>query len=78
MAPCESLRQRESVPILADFKTWLYAATDLVLPKSPMGEALGYVHNQWRALNRYTEAGFLEMTNNATERMNKIIAIRKL
>lgn len=69
------LRQRESLPILADFKTWVDAASDQVLPKSPMGEALGYVRNQWTALNRYTEAGFLEMTNNASERTNKIMAI---
>jgi transposase len=69
------LRQRESVPILAEFKTWLDAAVEQALPKSPLGEALGYVHNQWQALNRYTEAGFLEMTNNASERINKIIAI---
>ena len=69
------LRQRESVPILAEFKTWLDAAVEQALPKSPLGEALGYVHNQWQALNRYTEAGFLEMTNNASERINKIIAV---
>lgn len=69
------LRQSESVPILAEFNTWIDATSVQVLPKSPMGEALGYVRNQWTALNRYTEAGFLEMTNNAPERMNKIIAI---
>ena len=69
------LRQHESLPILAEFKTWVDATTDLVLPKSPMGEALGYVRNQWTALNRYTEAGFLEMTNNASERTNKLMAI---
>jgi transposase len=69
------LRQRESLPILAEFKTWLDATVEQALPKSPLGEALGYVRNQWQALNRYTEAGFLEMTNNASERINKIIAI---
>jgi transposase len=70
-----ALRQRESVPILNQFKEWLDPALAWVLPKSPMGEALRYVHNQWLALKRYTEAGFLEMTNNASERVNKIVAI---
>ena len=32
-------------------------------PKSPMGEALGYVLNNWAALVRYTEAGFLAIDN---------------
>ena len=32
------------------------------------------VLNQWVALNRYTTAGFLPIDNNATERINKIIA----
>jgi RimJ/RimL family protein N-acetyltransferase len=30
-----------------------------VLPKSPVGEAIGYALNNWAALARYTEAGFL-------------------
>jgi hypothetical protein len=67
-------RQGASVPILADFKPWLDATAESALPKSPLGEAVRYARNQWLALQRYTEAGFLEMTNNASERMNKIIA----
>jgi transposase len=69
-----ALRQREAVPILADFKNWLDAHRDQALPKSPTGAAFTYVRNQWQALNRYTEAGFLPIDNNATERMNKLIA----
>ena len=46
-----------------------------VLPKSPLGEALSYALNNWAALQRYTEAGFLAIDNNAAEREMKRIAI---
>ena len=46
-----------------------------VLPKSPMGEAIGYALNNWAALVRYTEAGFLAIDNNVSEREMKRIAI---
>ena len=28
-----------------------------MLPKSPMGGAIGYMRNNWEALKRYTELG---------------------
>jgi hypothetical protein len=40
-----------------------------------MGEAIGYALNNWAALVRYTEAGFLDIDNNAAEREMKRIAI---
>lgn len=70
-----TLRRREAVPILTDFKKWLDGIQDQVLPKSPVASAVTYTLNQWQALTRYTEAGFLPIDNNASERMNKIIAI---
>jgi hypothetical protein len=69
-----ALRQRESVPILDEFKIWLNRTREQALPKSPMASALRYMLNQWEALRRYTEAGFLSMDNNASERINKLIA----
>jgi transposase len=54
---------------------WLEAVRAQVLPKSPMGEAIGYALNQKAALLRYTEEGFLEIDNNAAERGEKTIAI---
>jgi len=67
-------RQREAVPILADFKTWLTQTQPQVLPKSPMNDALRYTLNQWEALRRYSDTGFVALDNNATERINKLIA----
>src|SRR6266478_5253342 len=40
-----------------------------------MGEAIGYALNHEAALMRYTEQGFLEIDNNASERGEKTIAI---
>ena len=53
------MRQDLSVPILGQFRAWLDAQRPQVLPKSPMAEAIGYALNNWAALVRYTEAGFL-------------------
>ena len=69
------MRQDLSVPILAQFHQWLEAQRPEVLPKSPMAEALGYALNNWAALVRYTEAGFLAIDNNVAEREMKRIAI---
>jgi transposase len=69
------MRQDLAVPILGQFHTWLEARRPEVLPKSPMGEAIGYALNNWAALVRYTEAGFLAIDNNASEREMKRIAI---
>jgi transposase len=69
------MRQDLAVPILGQFRTWLEAQRPGVLPKSPMGEAIGYALNNWAALVRYTEAGFLAIDNNAAEREMKRIAI---
>jgi transposase len=69
------LRQELAAPILEQFHAWLQTQRAKALPKSPMSEALGYTLNNWAALCRYTEAGFLAIDNNAAEREMKRIAI---
>jgi hypothetical protein len=69
------MRQDLAVPILEQFRKWLTAQRSEVLPKSPMAEAIGYALNNWAALSRYTDAGFLAIDNNAAEREMKRIAI---
>jgi transposase len=69
------MRQDLSLVVLEKFKTWLEKQRDQVLPKSPMAEAVGYALNNWTALIRYTEAGFLSIDNNVAEREMKRIAI---
>jgi transposase len=69
------MRQDFSVSILEQFHGWLVEQRQQVLPKSPMAEAIGYALNNWTALSRFTEAGFLSIDNNVAEREMKRIAI---
>mgnify|MGYP005856955787 CR=1 FL=1 len=46
-----------------------------VLPKSPMGQAIGYARGQWQALTCYIEDGLLSIDNNLAERTLQMVAI---
>ena len=70
-----AMRQERSRPILYKISTWLDEQKDIVLPKSPIGEAIGYCINQWQALNRYLDDGDLSMDNNVSENALRGIAI---
>lgn len=69
------LRQEKSVPLLTSLGQWLSAQKAQVLPKSPIAAAIGYVLNQWQALNRYTSDGDLHIDNNISERTLKLVGI---
>jgi transposase len=69
------MRQEKAAPLLEEFRAWMQLTATKVLPKSPMGQAITYVQNQWEALTRYLQDGRLEMTNNAAERAVKPFAI---
>jgi len=69
------LRLQRSRPILDAIHAWLVAEQPKVLPKSPIGEAIGYALNHWNALIRPLEAGFLEIDNGASERAMKPVAL---
>jgi transposase len=68
-------RDRESRAILDDFSIWLESQVGSTLPKSPLGEALGYARSNWKALNRYLEQPWLSIDNNASERAIRPIAV---
>ncbi|HEX4000850.1 MAG TPA: IS66 family transposase [Pirellulales bacterium] len=70
-----AVRRERSVPQLERIKTWLDAEGEVVLPRSPMGEAIRYAKNQWTALNVYVTQDFLSIDNNAAERALKRVAI---
>ena len=67
--------QGRSRPVLDELFGWLEGERDKVLPKSPMGVAVGYALGNRPALTRYTEAGFLQIDNNASERDLRAVAI---
>src|SRR5690606_29642363 len=73
----EKLKQRQdqSRKVLAQFKSWLDVEVNGVLPKSALGNAIGYTLKNWEALCRYTEQGFLEADNNFAERCMRPVAL---
>jgi hypothetical protein len=68
-------RQRQAGPVLAQMKKWLDEQKGNVLPKSVLGQAVGYALNNWVALLRYQEQGYLAIDNNLSERTLRAIAI---
>ena len=61
--------------MLAELKKWLEEQKGKVLPKSVLGQAVGYALNNWAALVRYQEQGYLAIDNNLSERTLRAIAI---
>ncbi len=70
----QQLRMEKSGPVLAHIKTWAEAQKLEFLPKSPMGEALSYMLNQWKPLNHYLTNAQIPIDNNGSERSLRLIA----
>ena len=60
-------RQQESRPHLDKIRAWLDDSLPTVVPKSPLGKALAYLHKNWSKLILYLEDGRLNIDNNLTE-----------
>jgi transposase len=69
------MRREQTLPKLRDFADWLDAQAVLVLPKSPIAQAINYARKHWQALLRFTEHGFLNIDNNASERAMRPAAL---
>ena len=61
------LRRDKSAGILNEFHQWLQQQAAVVLPQSPLGEAINYTLNQWQSLSLFLEDGDLPLDNNRTE-----------
>jgi len=70
-----AIRQRDAGPVWEEWSTWLAEQRPNVLPKSLLGTAVGYASNNWEALKRYLERGFLALDNNLSERTLRAIAL---
>ncbi len=69
------LRRERTKTKLVAFAAWLDDQAPRVLPKSPIGQAIAYARRQWTALQRFTEHGFLNIDNNASERALRAVAV---
>lgn len=70
-------RQELSLPIIKEFKVWVNSVIDIFPPKSKMGEAISYLHNNFDNIMNYTLDGRLALDNNKSERMAKNYKIGK-
>ena len=68
-------RQQHAAPVLVQLKQWLQEQRPQALPKSALGQAIGYALNNWEALCRYLEHGYLAIDNNLSERTLRAIAV---
>ncbi|WP_454833680.1 IS66 family transposase [Pseudomonas lini] len=68
-------RQEQSLPVLAQLKSWLEKTQPQVTAQSALGKAVNYLASNWSRLERYIEAGFLPIDNNAAERAIKPFVI---
>jgi transposase len=62
-----ALRQRNSSPVLMQLHEWLRVQRPQHLPKSPIGQAIGYALNQWEALGHFNHDERLPLDNNRSE-----------
>jgi hypothetical protein len=69
------LRQQRAAPVLAGLKGWLGQQRPLALPKSVLGQVIGYALNNWEALGRYLEQGYLAIDNDLSERTLRAVAL---
>ena len=67
------LRDTESRAIVTSIKTWLTAQA--VLPRSALGEAIGYTLRHWEGLERFLDNPSIPLDTNAVERGLRAVAI---
>src|SRR5262249_61148710 len=68
-------REQRAQPVLNELRKWLEEHKGRALPKSPLGQAIGYALNNWSALCRYLEQGYLAIDNNLSERTLRGVAL---
>jgi len=60
-------RQRDSAPVVGELRAWIDRRRGDVEPKSPLGQALGYLDRQWPRLTAFLCDPLMELSNNEVE-----------
>ncbi len=71
----KTVRLNQSRRILESLKAYVKKMEIEVLPKSALGQAIGYLNSQWEGLKTFLWDGRLEMTNNLSERQIRQVVI---
>lgn len=61
-------RRKESGPVLEELRAWRDTLLERTPPRTPLGQALGYLRRQWNRLVLFLDDGNIELTNNRRER----------
>jgi len=72
-----ALRQQKAVPILEELELWMKEQVEngQILPRSPLGQAIGYSTRRWKGLCAYAYDGQLEIDNNLIENTIRPVAL---
>jgi hypothetical protein len=71
-----ALRRRESVPLMKRMEVLINSPAAMkLLPKSKLGQAVGYLRNNWEALKRFLSDARLPIDNNEAERALRRVAV---
>ena len=64
-----ALRKEKTVASMDAFEQWMkdLVASTILLPKSPMGKAIGYAQNMWPRFMPFKTDGRIELSNNLVE-----------
>ncbi len=77
----EARRQRRaehSQPVLDELRAFVDEQLGVIVPKTPLGQALRYLHRQWKRLVLFLGDGNIELTNNRREReLRRLVLGRK-
>jgi len=72
------IRQKQSVPVLAELRQKLLVWKEQLIPQHPMADAVNYILNHWTELNVFCSDGAVPIDNNASEReMKRVVLNRK-
>lgn len=72
-----ALRRKKSAPVLERLRRWREKMEPLFEPKSAMGQALGYMKNQWSRLTIFLGDSAIPIHNNASEAALRIVALMR-
>jgi len=71
------IRQQQTKPIIDKIKNWLDKSLLHVPPKTALGTALQYLHNQWDRLIGYLDDGQYPIDNNLAENAIRPFAVSR-
>ena len=77
VADRQAVRQAVATPVMAALRKWVDQHHGRARPSSPLGKAVGYLHNQWPMLQVYLADGRVPIDNNLVENQMRPVCLGK-